>query len=114
MVHTMSDKERVQGILASLVKPQFLKVTRDLTFDDAAGRRTDIYAGAFGYELSEEQIFVLHGASASQKEKMINEMMEAFNQGCIYALVCGYPCKLMPGDYQFLTDPPHHCCGELM
>ena len=90
----------------------YLEIVKDLTFRDYGSRRTSLDAGNFGYILDEEQIYLLPGVSSEKKAQMITEMMECYNQESIYALVCGYACVLMPGDYKILDYIPNRCCGE--
>lgn len=114
MISRMTDEERLEKIRKNPPPTQYIKVVKDLTFDDYAGRRTEIFTDSDGYILDEEQIDMRYKESATRKAKMIKECMETYNQeGAIYALVGGYPCKLMPDDYT-LIDQPHRCCGELI
>jgi hypothetical protein len=114
MKNDVSLNGQVRKILNNPSPIQYLKVVKDLTFKDYGSRRTSLSAGEFGYILDEEKIFLLPGASAERKSKMIADLMECCDQGSVYALVCGYQCVLMPSDYEILDYIPNRCCGELI
>lgn len=94
---------------------QYIRLIEDLEFDDLTwGRRTLLTSGAEGFILDEYSIAFLPGATAEKKQKMIEEMMEAFNQNRIYALVRGYPCSLSKDSFVLLEKSPMFCIGELV
>ena len=93
---------------------QYLKLTNEMQFNDLSGRSTTLIEGAIGYFLDEEEIIILPGATWDKKQKMIEEMMNAYEKGQIYALVAGYPCALGKNEYAKLDTPPFHCIGELI
>ncbi len=113
-VYTMSTKKPLQRSLNNHCPFQYLKVTTDLTFHDFGSRRTSISSGGEGFVLEEDKIFKLLSVSAERKSQMIEEMMECYTRGGVYALVCGYACILMPGEYQVLDYTPNRLCGELI
>jgi hypothetical protein len=93
---------------------QYLKLTKEMQFDDLSGRWTTLIEGAIGYVLDEEEIVVLPGATWEKKQKMLDEMMNVYDRGQIYALVGGYPCALNKSEYSILDTSPFHCIGELI
>lgn len=93
---------------------QYLKLTKEMQFNDLSGRWTTLIEGAIGYVLDEEEIIVLPGATWDKKQKMLDEMMSVYDKGQIYALVGGYPCALGEDEYIKLNTPPFHCIGELI
>ena len=93
---------------------QYLKLTKEMQFNDLSGRWTTLIEGAIGYVLNEEEIIILSGATGDKKKKMLDEMMNVYDKGQIYALVGGYPCALRENEYVTLDSPPFHCIGELI
>lgn len=49
-----------------------------------------------------------------KKQRMVEEMMNAYDKEQIYALVRGYPCALKANEYVILNTTPLHCIGELI
>ncbi|MBA3816077.1 MAG: hypothetical protein H0X29_06080 [Parachlamydiaceae bacterium] len=93
---------------------QYLKLTKEMQFNDLSGRWTTLVEVAIGYVLDEEEIVILPGATWDKKQKMLEEMMSVYDKGQIYALVGGYPCALGKNEYTKLDIPPFHCIGELI
>ena len=93
---------------------QYLKLTKEMRFNDLSGRWTTLIEGAIGYILDEEEIIILPEATWDKKQKMLGEMMSVYDKGQIYALVGGYPCALGKNEYVKLDAPPSHCIGELI
>jgi hypothetical protein len=93
---------------------QYLKLMKEMRFNDLSGRWTTLVEGAIGYVLDEEEIIILSGATWDKKQKMLEEMMSVYDKGQIYALVGGYPCALGKNEYVKLDTPPFHCIGELI
>ena len=93
---------------------EYLKLTKEMQFNDLSGRWTTLIEGAIGYVLDEEEIIILHGATWEKKQKMLDEMMTVYDKGQIYALVGGYPCALGKNEYVKLDTSPFHCIGELI
>ena len=93
---------------------QYLKLTKEMQFNDLSGRWTTLIEGAIGYILDEEEIIILSVATWDKKQKMLEEMMNVYDKGQIYALVGGYPCALGKNEYVKLGTPPSHCIGELI
>lgn len=114
MEDIMLEHEENQKNFNAPLPTQYLMVIKDLTFKDYGGRRTCISDGDIGYALDKEQISLIPNASSKQKSKMIDELKDCHGKGWIYALVCGYPCKLMPDECLWLDDEPFRCCGELI
>ena len=65
---------------------QYLKLTKEMKFNDLSGRWTTLIKGAIGYVLDEEEIIILPGASWEKKKKMLDEMMRAYDNNQVYAL----------------------------
>lgn len=93
---------------------QYLKLTKEMQFNDLSGRWTTLIEGAIGYVLDEEEIIILPGATWDKKQKMLEDMMNVYDKGQIYALVGGYPCALGKNEYVKLDTSPFHCIGELI
>lgn len=93
---------------------QYIKLTKEMQFNDLSGRWTTLVEGAIGYVLDEEEIIILPGATWEKKQKMLEEMMAVSDKGQIYALVRGYPCALRKNEYVTLDTSPFHCIGELI
>ena len=93
---------------------QYIKLTKEMRFNDLSGRWTTLIEGATGYILDEEEIFILSGATWDKKQKMLEEMLNVYDKGQIYALVGGYPCALGKNEYVKLNTSPFHCIEELI
>jgi hypothetical protein len=93
---------------------QYLRLTKEMQFNDLSGRWTSLIEGAIGYILDEEEIIILSGATWDKKQKMLDEMMNAYDKGKIFALVGGYPCALKENEYVKLDTSSFHCIGELI
>jgi hypothetical protein len=93
---------------------QYLKLSKEMRFNDLSGRWTTLIEGSIGYVLDEEEIIILPGATWEKKQKMLEEMMNVYDKGQIYALVRGYPCALRKNEYAKLDTPPFYCIGELI
>ena len=93
---------------------QYIKLTKEMRFNDLSGRWTTLVEGAIGYVLDEEEIIILSGATWNKKQKMLEEMMSVYDKGQIYALVGGYPCALGKNEYVKLNTSPFHCIEELI
>ena len=94
---------------------QFLRLKKERIVNDlSSGRYTTIVNGMTGYILDEEEIATLCGATWMKKQKMLEEMMDAYDEDRIYALVGGYPCSLSEESYELIDSPPLLCLGELI
>jgi hypothetical protein len=94
---------------------QYLRLTIEHSFNDlSSGRYTVLERGMTGCALNEEIIATLPGAIWGKKHKMLQELMDAYAQNKIYALVGGYPCPLEQGSYELLDKAPILCIGELV
>lgn len=94
---------------------QYLQLTQEIQCNDLSwGRWTTLAKSSVGYLLDEEEIAILPGASWEKKKKMLDEMMSAYDNKQVYALVGGYPCSLHVNEYRLLTKPPLLCIGELI
>lgn len=96
-------------------EPHYLRLIKERSCNDLShGRYTTLAKGMTGYLLNEEEIVALPGATWGRKYNMLQELMDAYAQNKVYALVGGYPCSLEQGSYELLDKAPILCIGELI
>ena len=104
------------AIVGCFTKPQFLRLKRDIEFEDVRhdGRVTSLKEGLPGYVLTAESIVSNDEISWSKKEELLERLADATSEGLVYAVVGGYPCQLKHVDCEFLDKMPVHCPGAMI
>lgn len=104
----LTEQERMDQMI------QYLRISRDLEFDDSAGRSTIIRQQSAGFILNRQDIVDMPEIPDSKKIQVLTEMERYHQLGFTYAVVDGYPCPLCSRDFKLLDSPPFHCISEIL
>ena len=84
-------------------KPQYIEITRDMTFREVLGRYTKLVQGAYGFLLDESIIDRLKITPEQRADCM--ERFNSLEEDQILALVAGYLIELREKDFIILKKP---------